>query len=63
MFQKIYWMFVVIELEGVYDVNRRHLLFYFCLRVSRSKAYCIAPENQLFRRLFKNTMLLPSNSI
>lgn len=63
MFRKIYWMFVVIELEGVYDVNRRHLLFYFRLRVSRSKAYSIALENQSFRRLFKNSMLLPSNSI
>lgn len=63
MFREIYWMFVVIELEGVYDVNRRHLLFYFRLRVSRSKAYCIALENQSFRRLFKNSMLLPSNFI
>ena len=63
MFQKIYWMFVVIELEGVYDVNRRHLLFYFRLRVLRSRAYCIALENQSFSCLFKNTMLLPSNSI
>lgn len=63
MFQKIYWMFVVIELEGVYDVNRRHLLFYFRLRVLKSRAYCIALENQSFRRLFKNSMLLPSNFI
>ena len=63
MFRKIYWMFVVIELEGVYDVNRRHLLFYFRLRVSRSKAYCIALENQSFSCLFKNTMLLPSKMI
>ena len=63
MFRRIYWMFVVIELEGVYDVNRRHLLFYFRLRVSRSKAYCIALENQSFSCLFKNTMLLSSNFI
>ena len=63
MFRKIYWMFVVIELEGVYDVNRRHLLFYFRLRVLRSKAYCIALENQSFRRLFKNSLLLSSNFI
>ena len=63
MFREIYWMFVVIELEGVYDVNRRHLLFYFRLRVLRSRAYCIALENQSFRRLFKNSMLLPANFI
>ena len=31
MFREVYWMFVVIELEGVYDVNRRHLLFYSAL--------------------------------
>ena len=63
MFRRIYWMFVVIELEGVYDVNRRHLLFYFRLRVSRSKAYCIALENQSFSCLLTNSLLLPSNSI
>ena len=63
MFREIYWMFVVIELEGVYDVNRRHLLFYFRLRVSRSKAYCIALENQSFSCLLTNSLLLPSNSI
>ena len=63
MFRKIYWMFVVIELEGVYDVNRRHLLFYFRLRVSRSRTYCIALENQSFSRLFTNSLLLPSNFI
>ena len=63
MFREIYWMFVVIELEGVYDVNRRHLLFYFRLRVLRSKAYCIAIDNQSVSCLFKNSMLLPSNFI
>ena len=63
MFRRIYWMFVVIELEGVYDVNRRHLLFYFRLRVSSSRAYCIALENQSFSCLLTNSLLLSSNSI
>ena len=63
MFRRIYWMFVVIELEGVYDVNRRHLLYYFRLRVSSSRAYCFALENQSFSCLLTNSLLLSSNSI
>ena len=27
MFRRIYWMFVVIELEAVYDVNRKRFCF------------------------------------
>ena len=63
MFREIYWMFVVIELEGVYDVNRRHLLFYFHIRVSRSRSFYFALANQLFRNLLTNSLFLPSNFI